>query len=213
MEPIGNSSMMHDRVITCDLVDEHDLDVRYLSGGLDEPLAATFEEHFFGCERCWSLVHGGAAVRAASRDADQRAVVAAPVRRGRWWVPAAVAASITLVSFGTWRVTTGSDDAGVDVMRGGGDSVSVAISSSGGDWRAAWRPVPGAASYRARLFDGAGGVQLERESPDTMLVLPSDTLVRLHGTAPLYLEVAAFDSLRRPTARSALLPAIPGAAR
>ncbi|MGH7658286.1 MAG: zf-HC2 domain-containing protein, partial [Gemmatimonadales bacterium] len=88
---------MDERPMTCELVDQNELDRRYLEGRLSEEEAAAFEAHYFGCDRCWELVKGGAAVRAAL-DHDTR--VPAPRERA-WWKPLAIAAGLAIVAFGT----------------------------------------------------------------------------------------------------------------
>ena len=63
--PDGNLTMMDEREITCELVDERELDSRYLSGRLTDDEASAFEAHYFGCDRYWALVRGGMGIRAA----------------------------------------------------------------------------------------------------------------------------------------------------
>ena len=98
--------------ITCELVDERDLDTRYLAGRLNPEEAEGFEAHFFGCERCWELVQQGLAVRIAlGADAVAPQLPATASRQGkpggRWWGLAA-AAAVAAVVVGTWWTGQGS---------------------------------------------------------------------------------------------------------
>ena len=196
--------------ITCELVDQRELNRRYVAGQLDEADAAAYEKHYFGCDRCWNLVKGGAGVRAA--------LVAGGVlpasRRSAWWKPLAIAAGLGVVLLGTWRVVGPRDGADGDAIRGSQDSIAVHSELSAGRWRAEWPSVPGAASYRVRVFTGDGRLFLTRDLSDTTLNLPADSLSTLAPGEALFLDVQGFDQLRRPVARSPLtLLLTPGAPR
>lgn len=77
--------------LDCTLVDEQDLVSRYIGRKLSPEEAETFEEHYFGCERCWGEVKAGAEVRASLAPASSI--------RSRWR-PFAIAAAIAFVAFG-----------------------------------------------------------------------------------------------------------------
>lgn len=193
---------MDSQPITCELVDEHELDRRYVSGRLSDEDAAAFEAHYFACERCWALVKGGADVRTALAGED----VARAVRPRTWLKPLALAAGLTLVVIGTWRVTGSSRSATPDAIRGAGDSIAVQSAISAGRWQAAWPSVPGSATYRVRIFTDDGRLLLTHESNDTTVGLTTDSLSALRRSGALYLEVEGFDALRRPVGRSPLVP-------
>lgn len=202
--------MMNQPPMTCELVDQRELDRRYVAGQLNEDEAAAFEAHYFGCDRCWSLVKGGADVRAAFAASG----VAPAARPRTWWKPLAIAAGLGLVALGVWRVAGPGVTADRDAIRGDRDSLAVHSELSVGLWRANWPSVLGAASYRVRVFTGDGQLLLTRESADTTVTLSADSLATLGRGGTLYLEVQGFDRLLRPVARSplvALLP--PGTAR
>jgi hypothetical protein len=202
--------MMDQPLLTCELVDQRELDRRYVAGELEEEEAAAFEEHFFGCDRCWGLVRAGAGVRAAPA---RRVPAAAPARRA-WWKPLALAAGLGVLAFGASRLADPGNTVDPNALRGGEDGVAVAIQLSGGRWQVAWSPVPGAASYRVRVFTEAGGLVITRELGDTALKLPADSLTALAQGGVLYLEVQGADALRRQLARSPLTPLLPpGASR
>lgn len=201
-DDFGNPTMMDEPPMTCALVDQNELDTRYLAGRLSEAEAAAFEEHYFACDRCWELVKGGAGVRAALAQAG-------PARRvspRAWWKPVALAAGLGIAVLGTWRAVTTREVPDRDAVRGAGDSLAVRSEVSAGVWRAAWPTVSGAASYRVRFFAGDGQLLSSRELTDTSLGIPADSLSAIGQGAPLYLDVQGFDQLRRPVARSPLIP-------
>lgn len=193
--------MMTQGPITCEWVDQNDLDRRYVQGQLTEAEAAAFEEHFFGCDRCFQLVKGGAGVRAALRPPAAKP----STRVGSWWKPLAVAAGIGIVALGSWRLYTARGGTAVDGMRGSGDSLAVRTTFITGSWRLAWPAVAEATSYRVRVSASDGQLLFSRETGDTALTIAADSLPGDAGTA-LYLDVLGFDQLRQPVARSPLIP-------
>jgi hypothetical protein len=201
--------MMDEPEITCELVDERDLDTRYLAGRLSEPEAAAFEAHYFACDRCWALVRGGVGVRAARSDvgagSDAARDLRLPTRHRTWWQPVAIAAGIGLVALGTWRVVDSRRGPRPDVMRGREDSLPLSSVLEESGWRAAWPAVAGTSFYRIRVFTPDGRLQLEREVSETTFVWSADSVAGL-GDGTRYVEVQAIDPLRRPIARSPLTP-------
>ncbi len=203
--------MMDQSPLTCDLVDQRELDQRYVARQLSDAEAAAFELHFFGCDRCWNLVKGGAGVRAAVAP-SAAAPGRAPSRA--WWKPLALAAGLGLIAFGASRLIGPGTWADPDAIRGAEDSISVVTQLGSGQWRAAWPAVPGAASYRVRVFSEAGSLLLTRDLADTAVNFPADSLATLGQGGALYLELQGFDALRRLVARSPLIPLrSPGAPR
>lgn len=200
-DAFGNPTMMDERPMTCALVDQNELDTRYLAGRLSEAEAAAFEEHYFACDRCWGLVQAGAGVRAALAKGG-----AVPnVRPRAWWKPLAIAAGLGIAVLGTWRAVATREVPDRDAVRGAGDSLAVRSEVSAGVWRAAWPSVSEAASYRVRFFAADGRLLASRELTDTTLGIPADSLSAIGQGAPLYLDVQGFDMLRRPVARSPLI--------
>ena len=192
---------MDEPLTTCALVDQEDWDRRYLAGSLSDAEATAFEAHYFGCDRCWALVKGGAGIRSALAHRG-----ALPTVRPRpWWQPLAVAAGLGIVAFGTWQAVRSSHPSDPDAIRGGGDSLAVRSELSAGVWHAAWPAVALVTSYRVRVFAEGGRLLLTREGADTSLGLPADSLAAMGGESPLYLEVEGFDQLRRPVVRSPLI--------
>jgi hypothetical protein len=200
--------MMDEKAITCELVDQAEMDRRYVEGRLSDAEADAFEEHFFGCDRCWQLVKGGAGVRAALRP-GRLAAPAVPSRAG--WKPLAIAAGIGIVALGTWGVIASRDAVQPDEIRGAGDSLIVRVGFSAGGWHLAWPAVPEATSYRVRLSAPDGSLLFSREMSDTSLDIAADSLPAPAEGASLYLDVQGFDQLRRPVSRSPLTP-LPGPA-
>jgi anti-sigma factor RsiW len=193
---------MDSQPITCELVDEQELDRRYVAGRLSDEEAAAFEAHYFACDRCWALVKGGADVRAAlAGEGTARAV-----RPRTWLKPLALAAGLTLVMIGTWRFTGSTGSTTPDAIRGAGDSIAVQSVISAGRWQARWPSVSESVVYRVRIFGGDGRLLLTRETSDTVVSLTTDSLSALGRGGPLYLEVERLDALRRPVGRSPLVP-------
>ncbi len=199
-DPFGNPDMMSEPPITCEFVDQHELDRRYVAGRLSDAEAAGFEAHFFECDRCFGLVKGGAGIRSAL---THRGPLPAARPRARW-IPLAIAAGLGLVALGTWR-TTGPPKLGDDAIRGADDSLAVRSELSSGVWRVGWPAVVEATSYRVRVFAEGGRLLVTREVTDTSLALSADSLTAAGGAATLYLDVEGFDLLRRPVARSPLI--------
>lgn len=193
---------MNQSPITCELVDARELDRSYVAGRLSDEEAAAFEEHYFGCDRCWSLVKGGSAVRAALA---QGATVATPSRR-TWMMPVAIAAGIMFVAVGTWRFVGANGDPVHDAVRGSTDSIAVNTTIAAGRWEAAWPSVPGAVLFRIRIYSDDGRLLLTRETSDTMVRLSTDSLATLGQGRAMYLDVQQLDQLQQPVGRSALVP-------
>lgn len=193
---------MDSQPITCELVDERELDRRYVAGRLTDDEAAAFEAHYFSCDRCWGLVKGGAQVRAG----EHREAFPAASRSRPWSRTLAIAAGIALVMIGTWRVVGSNAPSGTDVVRGEGDSLAVRSTISAGRWEAAWPSARGQASYRVRIFADDGRLLLTHETKDTTVGLAADSLSVLGRGATLFFEVERLDALRRPVGRSPLVP-------
>jgi len=201
-DSFGDSNVMTESPMTCERVDQEELDRRYLKGQLSDAEAAAFEAHYFGCERCWALVKAGAGVHAALRpDATVSAV-----RWRAWRRPLTIAAALGIVAFGTWQAVVSRDTTERDAMRGMADHLAVRTELSAGIWRAAWPADSAVASYRVRFFAADGRLLFTRQVSDTSLEIPADSLSALGVGASLYLDVQGFDALRRPVARSPLIP-------
>jgi hypothetical protein len=204
--------------ITCTRVEEEDLDARYLAGALSEEEAEAFEEHYFGCDRCWSTVQLGRDVRAANGAAaetkDQppaltveRAAGAGPTAftRRRWW-PLLLAASVAVLAIGVWQW---GDRAPVgpmrDVLRGPADSIHAVASTRGRTLVLSWQRTASADRYGVRLQKSDANVIVERVVGDTSFAIPRDSLGGVTDRERVYWEVRALDSLRRTIARSRLI--------
>ncbi|HEX6058128.1 MAG TPA: zf-HC2 domain-containing protein [Gemmatimonadaceae bacterium] len=217
---------MTSRDLTCDDVDAGDLDVRYLAGTLAEAEAEAFEAHYFACERCWTAVSrglevraAGVAERAAGAGSASRIALAPPsvverrppvtlshgrARRPLRWSVLGAAAAL-LVAVAIWR----ADDAvapTAGTLRGLADSLRVVAVVRGGVVHASWAGARDATHYRARLLTGDARLLLERETADTAVAAPLDSLARTAADSIVYWDVHGLDRLRRVTARSGLVP-------
>ncbi len=191
--------------MTCELVDQTELERRYLEGRLSDTEANAFEEHYLGCDRCWALVKSGTGVRAALHAGG--AIQAGRPRR--WWTPLAIAAGLGLVTLGTWRAVTPRNAALPDAIRGLGDSLAVQGGFSAGAWHAVWPADSMIAGYRVRLFAADGRLLFTREVTDTSVDISATSLSTADRRAPVYLDVEGFDLMRRPVRRSPLVPLNP----
>jgi hypothetical protein len=186
--------------VNCERVEREELDLRYLRGALPEPLAEAFEAHYFGCDACWALVRRGNDLRAARPSPG-----AARWPRSRTLGLAAVL--VAAVGLGFWRMTR-SEAPGVTApsLERGGSAAVIALEAGATDGlvSARWSRVPLAAGYRIRCFGPDGGLLLQRQTPDTALTVPRDSL-RVGSTGPLVWQVQALDRLGGELARSALI--------
>jgi hypothetical protein len=184
--------------LTCDQVERDELDLKYLHGRLRPEQAEAFEAHFFGCDACWELVRAGQALRAT------RPVPAA--RSMRPWGLLAAAVLIGALGIGLWRAGSPTGLAVPDRLRAGPDPGALmvrALPASTGS-AAIWNIVPGAASYRVRLFTRDGGLVVEREIADTSFAVARDSLL---SPGPHYWQVQALDRMGGELARSGLVEA------
>lgn len=197
--------------ITCEIVDEGDLDTGYLAGKLSPEGAEAFEVHFFGCERCWGLVQQGLAVRSAF-DADMPArspvIPARPARASRPWWGLATAAAIAVVALGVWQIATQREPRlSEDVFRGESAEFLVAATADSARLRAVWRRVTDADVYRVRLYGADGLMAMERETKDTSVSVPLDSIA-IARDAGMFWQVQALDRLRNAIIRSDLTRAV-----
>lgn len=193
---------MTDDPLTCERVDALDLDVQYTLGKLSPEVAERFEEHFFGCERCFALVQGGiAARRAVASDQTAASAGRVPGRRiGPVW-GMLVAAALVLLALGVRRwVATDARPIEADTLRGAGTGWLASARIAGDTVVASWPAVPEAERYLVRIYGAAGELLLERPTSDTTFrsTLPAS------GTR-LTLDVQAQDSIRQMLARAPLV--------
>lgn len=183
--------------MTCDEVNDADLDARYVAGTLAPAEAEAFEEHYFGCERCWALVQQEMALRAVAKDGAASSTSAAgasrakalpadapaasalsrPALKGRRlpgllaWRAGALAAAALLVAVGISRLIPRARPQALDTERGAQLSLPVTASRPSADSLVAmWPRVAGALRYRVRMFNASGAMLAEGESADTSAV-------------------------------------------
>jgi hypothetical protein len=186
--------------LTCSDVERDELDLKYLRGRLSPEHAEAFEAHYFACDRCWALVHGGFEVR-ATRPARPRWL-------SRSWPMLAAAVLVGAVGIGFWRLQQRPGAVLPDAERAGpSGAVRVEAGAEGSSLTARWSSIAGAAGYRVRLFTKDGAVAVERELVDTSLSLTRDSVKTAAG--PLYWQVQALDRLGGELARSPLVDALP----
>jgi hypothetical protein len=166
------TAMGDSEVMTCEQVDQGELDLRYLRGELDPGQAEAFEAHYFGCDRCWNLVRAGNQLRSARSIPSTRPGSS----RKLWWLTAA-AAFIATVSIGLWRQLQRDQPVPVDSLRSSGPGLAAPVARILNEAITLdWRPVPQASSYRVRLFRGDGTLLIQREVRDTAISVSRDSL-------------------------------------
>lgn len=201
---------MNGNRLTCEEVDARDLDTRYVSGRLTAEEAASFEEHYFECDRCWTLVQRGVELRSlAPTSAANRRQAAAKTQR-RWsgaaWIGLTAAAVVAVVGIRQWRTGAEAPAAGSPMtVRGFGDTLVVAPTVTGRGLGVVWNRLDGASAYRVRLFTRSGDVIVEEELADTSFVLSWERLPARSDDS-LFWQVQALDQLRAPLGRSPLAP-------
>jgi CHAT domain-containing protein len=84
--------------LDCTRVEENDVVSRYVTRKLAPEEAEAFEEHYFGCDRCWSEVQRATELRAALGKSGAGVGETGRLVRGPWrtWAPLAAAAGIAL---------------------------------------------------------------------------------------------------------------------
>lgn len=189
--------------LTCELVDRDDIDQRYLAGTLPAEDAEAFEEHYFGCGRCWALVEQGLALRAAASVGTAVPALVATPRRQPWI--ALAAAAVLLVSTVVWHPWSVRTPAATDAVRGADDAFVVHVIVRGDSILATWPRVSAATDYHIRISAPDGTPLLERAVADTAIEIPPGTLPEPHVDTA-FVSVLARDALRHPVARSALSP-------
>jgi anti-sigma factor RsiW len=196
---------MTDSPLTCEIVDRDDMDQRYLAGTLPPADAEAFEQHYFGCERCWALVQRGLAVRSA---ADRSAGRVPRDARFQWRVglAAALALSASAALLYSFRERApGADDA----ARGANATIVASVLARGDSLTTRWRPVAGATDYRVRVSAPDGTPLLEGETADSTIAFAIGAASAAHADT-VYISVLARDALRHPIASSALTPLVLG---
>jgi putative zinc finger protein len=162
---------------------------RYVAGTLPATEAEAFEEHYFGCSRCWDEVRAGTAVRDALRKTPVLPRAATPMR----W--AGLAAAAVLIIIAATLIVPRLDRRDVDVERGAGREIVVAVKRAADELHASWPAVSNAARYEVLLQNIEG-----------------ETLHRAIGTRPqitvktppgdVFLTVSAVDRDGEEIARS-----------
>lgn len=209
---------MNEQESNCPYGPDSDIDARYLAGTLSAEESEAFEEHYFGCDRCFAAVRRGAEIRAAlaptgskAGTADSRPADVVTRRRFSAWQPALAAAAVLLVVLGVRQVGGRRANSNeplpatpIDASRGARTPLSLTSYATTTVLAAAWSPVTTAHSYRVRLLATDGSLLFERETGDTALMLSRD-LVRDKNA--VYWEVQALDALRSVVATSPVVQA------
>ncbi len=211
---------MPEQETTCAYGADSDIDARYLAGALSATESEAFEEHYFGCDRCFDAVKRGLEIRAAMSLAatdvsDRTQAGVTPILKGRRrfasWHTALAAAAVVIVAFGVREMSApgpvpeiSGSRSSANAARGAAPSITLTSHATSAVLVAAWSPPSAARSYRVRLLGTDGTLLFERETSDTSIMLSRD-LVR--DKTPLYWEVQALDALRSVVATSSVVQA------
>jgi hypothetical protein len=186
--------------IICADVEARDLEAHYLAGRLQAADIEAYEAHYFGCDRCW---------RSLKRATEARAAFTLVRPRARWrsWGLASAATLVLAVGTSLFLSRDPLDrEQGLATFRGATDSIAIRSSSESGVLEVSWGRVADAERYRVRLYRADGGVVAERETVDTTLALPLDSIDATARSGALYWQVQAFDRVRQPLVGSKLTP-------
>src|SRR3990172_1011859 len=110
-------------VLTCDQVDERDLEAAYVAGRLTERHAEAYEAHIFACDRCWAVLQAAQAVAAARPPALSAQRPGLP----RWL---ALAAGITALGGAAGGATATRQPLAPEALRGPEDSIAVQLEAT-----------------------------------------------------------------------------------
>lgn len=194
---------MPDSILTCAEVDERDLEAGYLSRRLSPEVVAAYEEHYFGCDRCWRALQRATETRSAF------GVRGASGARSRWPPLGLAAAAVLVIAIGAGLWSRREPPPSLVAMRGPGEALVVRTTATENSLTVTWSPVPGAEQYRVRLHGAAGDALFEREIADTVVAVPVDSLEPGVRDGALFWQVQAIDRLRQPLRQSALTVARP----
>lgn len=212
--------MMPEQAPNCPYGSDSDIDARYLARALSAEESEAFEEHYFGCDRCFAAVQRRSEIRAAMSPASSEVATHAeprvmPILSGRSrfssWRPALIAAGLVLVAVGIRRVAgrqpateTTAALPPIDASRGAASQLTLRSHATSTVLAAAWSPLATARNYRVRLLATDGSLLFERETADTAVMLSRDVV---RGKTPVYWEVQALDALRSVVATSPVVQA------
>ena len=85
---------MEESSLNCDRIEADDLLEQYLRGALDEETRTAVEQHYFECERCSELLRTLEVMRTVLKEQPPSSILTAPHTGNRWFVPAALAATV-----------------------------------------------------------------------------------------------------------------------
>jgi hypothetical protein len=167
---------------------DSDIPSRYVAETLPVAEAATFEEHYFSCARCWQEVQTGTAARVLLTG-----VQSAP--RKTWWFGLAAAVAIGVLALVAIRERAARDIP--DVLRGDAQrTVAVVAEREAAQVRVRWRAVARASRYEIAMRSAEGEVLQQKSSAATTIVF-DDVSGR-----DVFICVTAYDSQGEELARS-----------
>jgi len=191
--------------MSCQDVEDKSLAPSYLAGELSTHDAEAFEQHYLGCDRCWSDVRTASELRAAL---GKPAVVPAQEQaRSSTWSLLAAAAVVAFAAVGVWQITRQSPTSTPSrVLRGGAmDQLSVtAAPLPGGKLELRWSAHDEAQMYRVEVLRSDGLPAWKRATRQTRMILDSKSLPPIPPGMSLLTRVDVLDAMGQVVARSAM---------
>jgi hypothetical protein len=182
--------------LTCAIVDEHDLVVRFVAGRLSKTEAEALEEHCLTCDRCWTELRLATRVHAAADAGTMQApAVILHGERSRLGKKRILAWGALAASFATAAIGLRllSRSGPIEHERGAGATLTVTAARSSDGLTLDWSDVDGAARYVVEVMTTEGELLARRE------VTRSDVAIRLRAqpdnTHRLTVFVTAYDAL------------------
>jgi CHAT domain-containing protein/tetratricopeptide (TPR) repeat protein len=105
------------KILDCNSVEEQDLVSQYVGQKLSPEEAEAFEEHYFGCDRCWAEVQAATEVRAAlAPEVTAAKVTPFPASKTNWRLLAIAASVAIAVLAGLLVVRRGAGKTSVETV-------------------------------------------------------------------------------------------------
>lgn len=157
---------------------------RYLCAAMDEPEAAAYEEHYFGCEECARELELGAGIRPA-RMARRKRVRAI-------WGGLAAAAALAAIFAGSGVMMRRDSPPAAPAWRSDSAPLMATVTRRDGALEIRWNRVAGASFYLIGIYsaDGRPIRQISATSPEA--AIGADAIGG--SPSPLYLRIEALDA-------------------
>lgn len=168
----------------------------YLCGALSEAEAEDFEKRLFADDELAKELQRAVEIRAAAMDRVRKPDARDAGRSGRRLLPLAIAAGAAMLAAGLYWLQTPP----TPVYRGIEQRAGLELRIAGGEVRAEWAPVPGAAGYELGIYAGDGRLLHTIDADASPVAFDFDAVVP--SGSKTYVEVVALDDLGQTLART-----------